>query len=184
MLSPGSSVRYAATFTVARRREVHLEGEAYFDVHHDSQRPFVVRAGNLVAEDLGTQFVIRAYPEDSHGRVVVREGLVGVAGAVVSPGELGWLSASGEPVVERADTASWFAWTRGKLVFDGMPLREALPKLSRWYDLEFRLADASLGEVVLVAALPEQSADALDVIALALGLQATRQGRVVTFSRL
>jgi transmembrane sensor len=182
MLSPGSTIRYAKAFGTARKREIHLEGEAYFDVAHNEKRPFIVRAGNLTAEDLGTQFVARAYPEDRHGRVIVREGLVGIAGAVVSPGEVGYLSAKGEPIVERADTASWFAWTRGRLVFDGMPLGEVLPKLSRWYDLDFRLADSSLGDVVLVAALPEQADDALDVIALALRLQVRREGRVVTFS--
>jgi transmembrane sensor len=182
ILSPGSTIRYAKALGTARKREVHLAGEAYFDVIHSEKRPFVVRAGNLIAEDLGTQFVVRAYPEDRYGRVVVREGLVGIAGAVVSPGEIGHLSAEGKPIVERADTASWFAWTRGRLVFDGMPLGEVLPKLSRWYDLDFRLADPSLGNVVLVAALPEQADDALDVIALALRLQVRREGRAVTFS--
>jgi transmembrane sensor len=184
VLSPGSTIQYATAFSTTRRREVRLEGEAYFDVRHDRRRPFVVRAGNLVAEDLGTQFVVRAYPEDRYGRVIVREGLVGLAGAIVSPGEIGWLSATGEPVVQRADTTSWFAWTAGRLVFDGMPLRDALPKLSRWYNLDFRLADPALGNVRLVAALPERADDALDVIALALRLQVTRDGRVVTFRTL
>lgn len=181
ILSPGSRLSYAATFGADLRREVRLDGEAYFDVRHDKKRPFVVRAADLVAEDLGTQFIVRAYPEDRYGRIIVRQGLVGLAGAVIAPGELGRLSPGGAPVVESADTASWFAWTQGRLVFDGMSLRDALPKLNRWYDLKFRLATPDLGDRVIVATLPEHlDDDALTAIGLALKLDATRDGRVVT----
>jgi ferric-dicitrate binding protein FerR (iron transport regulator) len=63
-----------------------------------------------------------------------------------------------------------------------MPLREALPKLSRWYDVQFRLADPSLGDIVLTGDLPAQLDDeALAALGIALGLQLTRDGRVVTF---
>lgn len=183
ILSPGSTLRYAVSaFGTAVRREVRLEGEAYFGVDHDARRPFIVRAGDLIVEDLGTQFMVRAYPEDSYGRVIVRRGLVRLGRAVVAPGQLGRLGPKGNVVVEPADTASWFAWTRGRLVFARMPLREALPKLSRWYDVQFRLADASLGDIDLAGHLPAQfSDDALDALEVALGLHLTREGRVVTF---
>jgi transmembrane sensor len=181
ILSPGSTLRYATAFG-ATHREVRLDGEAYFAVEHDARRPFVVRAGDLVAEDLGTEFVVRAYPEDRYGRVIVREGLVRIGGTTVAPGQLGRLDATGAPVVEAADTASWFAWTRGRLNLDGMLLRDALPKLSRWYDLEFRLAEPSLGSIELSGDFPEQlNDDALKKIAIFLGLTVTRKGRVVTF---
>jgi transmembrane sensor len=181
ILSPGSTLRYATAFGTDRR-EVRLEGEAYFDVEHDAGRPFVVRAGDLVAEDLGTEFVVRAYPEDRYGRVIVREGLVGIGGTRVAPGQLGRLDANGTPVVEPADTASWFAWTRGRLNLDGMLLRDAQPKLSRWYNLEFRLAEPSLGSIELSGDFPEQlNDDALEKVAIVLGLSVTRKGRVVTF---
>lgn len=184
VLSPGSTLQYARALGTAMRREVMLTGEAYFNVRHDAQRPFVVRAGDLTAEDLGTQFVVRAYPEDRHARVAVREGLVGIAGAVVSPGEIGRLSATGEAIVESANIASWFSWTEGRLAFDRMALRDALPKLSRWYDLDFRLGDASLGGMVVVATLPETSSeDAVEALGLALGLRMVREGRVVTLLR-
>ncbi len=190
MLGPASTLRHPATFG-RESREVTLEGEAYFDVTHDEQRPFVVRAGDVVAKDLGTEFIVRAYPEDGHARVVVRAGKVALRSAaapatararVLVPGQLGRLSRAGEPIAEPGDTASWFAWTRGWLVFDGVPLRDAIPQLSRWYDLDFRLADSSLGDRSLIATLRSQPTDdALDVIALALGLRQVRRGRVVTF---
>ena len=120
LLGSGSTLHYPSDFD-ATSREVRLEGEAYFTVEHDGRRPFRVRAGELVATDLGTEFLVRAYPEEAHARVVVRSGEVAVRsaaapkrgqeGPVVRPGELGRLNPSGEPVVEQADTAAYFAWT-------------------------------------------------------------------------
>jgi ferric-dicitrate binding protein FerR (iron transport regulator) len=193
MLAAGSTLRHPANFR-ADSREVTLEGEAYFAVEHDARRPFRVRAGDLVATDLGTEFLVRAYPEDAGARVVVRSGEVAIRAAVteaargkdqvVRPGELGRLEPSGLPRVERADTAAYFAWTQGTLVFDGTPLREALPQLSRWYNLEFHLADTSLGGIPLSGRLDQTLGETrLDLLAGSLGLKQDRQGRVVTFSR-
>jgi len=189
VLGVASTLRYPVAFGDGRRF-VSLEGEAYFQVVHDERRPFSVRAGTLVAQDIGTEFIVRAYPDDSVARVVVREGKVGVRAAafaqatqqVVSPGELGRVGAGREPVVEPADTALYFAWTDGRLVFDRTPLRDALPQLSRWFDLEFRLADPALGSVPLTATFRTQpTPDVLDNLAASLGMRQRRQGRVVTF---
>ena len=187
MLSVASTLRYPARFGTGPR-EVTLEGEAYFDVAHQRARPFVVRAGELVAKDLGTRFTVRAYPADGDARVVVREGKVAIRAAgdgpeeVVAPGELGRLADGGLPVVETADTSALFAWTEGRLVFDAVPLREALPQLGRWFDLEFRLADESLGDVPLTATLKTQpTPDVLGGLSASLGLRHRQRGRMVTF---
>ncbi len=187
MLSVASRLRYPARFG-AGLREVALEGEAYFDVPHRQGRPFVVRAGELVAKDLGTRFTVRAYPEDAGARVVVREGKVAIraerdgAEEVVAPGQLGRLGEGRSPVVEAADTSALFAWTEGRLVFDATPLREALPQLGRWFDLDFRLADDSLGGVPLTATLKTQpTPDVLGSLSASLGLRHRQRGRTVTF---
>ena len=189
VLGVASVLRYPREFGKASR-EVSLEGEAYFEVVHQKSRPFVVRAGDLVAKDLGTQFTVRAYPDDAGARVVVREGRVAIRAAsreaggplrVVAPGQLGRLGGGGEPMVERADTTAWFAWTEGRLVFDGIPLREALPQLGRWFDLEFRLADSALGDVPLSATLRTQpTPDVLNNLAASLGMRQRQNGRLVT----
>lgn len=193
VLGAGSTLRYPDQFG-AGAREVELEGEAYFAVAHDGRHPFRVIAGDLVATDLGTEFLVRAYPEDPRARVVVRSGLVGVrpggshhmaqAEQTVRPGELGQMGKDGVPVVTPADTAAYFAWMRGTLVLDGVPLSEALPQLSRWYDLDFRLADSSLGAIPISGSLDRTlTADRLDLLAASLGLRQMRSGRVVTLYR-
>jgi transmembrane sensor len=190
MLNVESRVRVPADFG-EQSRTVYLEGGAYFDVAHDARRPFAVHAGDLVAKDLGTEFTVRAYPEDQHARVVVRAGKVALRSAIATdtasvatlePGELGSLDAAGMPVVQKADTAADFAWTGGTLVLDGTPLRDALPQLGRWFDLEFRLADRSLGRIPVAATLINQPTDeALAFLAASLGLREVRRGRIVTF---
>lgn len=180
MLGPGSTMAYSSTFATDARRDVHLDGEAYFEVDPRRRRPFSVRAGDLIA-DIDAKCVVRAYPEDRHASVAVREGTAVLNEQVIRPGEVGYISASGVPVVEPADTASWFGWTAGKLTFT-KAFSDALPRLSRWYDLDLRLADSAIGQTILVATLPDTMADGvLDAVALALGARIERRGRVVTF---
>jgi transmembrane sensor len=186
MLNVASRVRVPAGFG-ERSRDVYLEGGAYFEVVHDSTRPFAVHAGDIVARDLGTEFTVGAYPEQRHARVVVRRGLVALhavagsaAAAEISPGQQGRLDDAGTPKVQRADTTAEFAWTGGTLVFDGTPLRDALPQLGRWFDLEFQLSDTSLGRIAFAATLTNQPTDdALRFLAASLGLRAERRGRIV-----
>ena len=188
MLGVASRLRYPRDLG-GNSREVSVEGEAYFDVVHDARRPFVVHAGQLVAEDLGTQFTVRLYPEDGGARVVVREGRVAIrasaAGAserVVGAGQLGRLGRGGAPSIETADVRQYFAWTEGRLVLDEVPLREALPQLERWFDLEFRLADSALGDMPLSATLKAQpTTDVLNNLAASLGMRQRKVGRTVTF---
>ena len=186
MLGVASTLTYAADFG-GGAREVSVEGEAYFDVVHHQRRPFVVRAGPLVATDLGTQFTVRSYPEDAGAQVVVREGRVAIRALdhsverVVAPGQLGRLRVGERPVVMAADTGQYFAWTVGRLVLDRVPLREALPQLGRWFDLEFRLADSALGDVPLSATLKTQpTAEVLGNLAASLGMRQRKAGRTVT----
>jgi ferric-dicitrate binding protein FerR (iron transport regulator) len=188
MLGVASTLRYPASFG-GGSREIALEGEAYFEVVHDERSPFVVRAGNLVAKDLGTEFTVRAYPDDARARVVVREGRVAISAVgaapatarIVTAGQLGALRAGEEPAVEPADTAADFAWTQGRLVFDRTPLHDALPQLGRWFDLDFRLADSVSGNVPLTATLQTQpTPDVLDNLAASLGMRQRRVGRTVT----
>lgn len=187
MLGVASSLRYPTAFATGSR-EVTLEGEAYFEVAHDSLHSFTVRAGDLIARDIGTAFAVRAYPEDSSARVVVRTGRVAVRAArgvsvetVVAPGQLARIDRGASTLVLPADTAVWFAWTEGRLVLEGTPLRDALPELGRWFNLEFRLADSTLGDVPLTVTLRTQpTEDVLNNLAASLGLRQRRVGRVVT----
>ncbi len=77
LISPNSTIRYLTT-TDAGPRETLLEGEAYFDVAHDSKRPFFVYTGEVVTRVLGTSFVIRNRGGNDRITVSVKTGKVTV----------------------------------------------------------------------------------------------------------
>jgi transmembrane sensor len=174
-----------------RERTIHLEGEAYFEVQHDRTRPFLVRTANAVTEDLGTRFAMTAYPGDTLAHVVVAEGKVALrpagspagSGTALSPGDLGKLDASGiATVTSGVDVDRYLAWTKGRLVFDDTPLREVLPQLSHWYDVEFEVADGALASRRLTATVAgEALPQTLELIASSLDLRYERHDRTVTF---
>src|SRR3982751_821192 len=72
VLNAGSRLSYADDFGRGTR-DVVLDGEGYFDVVHDASRPFRVLARGSVAQDVGTRFVVRAYPEQRAVDVVVTD---------------------------------------------------------------------------------------------------------------
>jgi transmembrane sensor len=197
MLGAESRLTIPASYNrVGDGRQLELEGEGYFLVTHDSLRPFLVHTSLGTAEDLGTEFVVTTYPEAGGMRVVVATGKVALRQRPAAPaestpagslplvtlgqGDLARLDSAGTATVSRVDPAAYVAWTRGALVFDGTPLREVLPQLARWYDLDIRLADASLGARRLTATFRNQSVPAvLDQMALSLELRVERAGRTV-----
>jgi transmembrane sensor len=192
-LPDGSRMTLAggSSATVPRRfgkgsREVRLQGEAHFDVVHDTTQPFRVRAGDAMAEDVGTRFVVRAWPEVGGVEVSVEEGIVALAQGKTSPtllhaGDRGRVTSAGRVEVSK-DGAERAAWIRGDFVFDGTPLSEALPALGRWYGVTLTATPDMLQRRVTgqFAALPLDPM--LESLALALNAQLVRDGSTITFS--
>jgi transmembrane sensor len=203
-LAPRSQVRYPADYGRARR-DVYLEGQAYFEVIHDAARPFRVHTRGSVTEDLGTAFVVRAYADQIATEVVVAQGRVALWRAdtamasrapaprrgarpalVLGAGDLGRLDRSGAATVQRGvDVERHVAWTRGVLAFNGTPLGEVVPTLERWYNVEIRLADSALAVRRLTATFRNEPPDlVLERIALTLGLRVERtDGSVLLLSK-
>jgi len=177
-LAPGSHLRAATDFG-ADRRDVYLEGEAFFDVAHDARRPFTVFAGNTSARDIGTAFSVRAYPQDSAVLVVVREGEVALSGAGrLRAGDVGRVTAEGRASVQRGvHVDSLLDWMAGRLVYSDAPLGAVLDDLRRWYDVDVRLADSSIASLPFTGTLADVSPDAaVELVAATLGLDVRREG--------
>ena len=187
-LAVGSELRVARDYG-STSRQVALEGEAFFRVTHDEARPFIVRAGNATAEDLGTEFVVRAYPGSDSVRVVVTSGRVALAArddlrAVLDSGQLGVIAGGAAPVVVReADLTPYLAWRDGRIVFRDVPLSAVATELGRWYDASFVVADSATAAKHLSVEL--SAADSLDevlrVVSLSVGVRYERRGNAVVF---
>ena len=190
-LAVGTELRVARDYG-SGSRQVELVGEAYFTVRHDAARPFIVRAGNATAEDLGTEFVVRAYPGSDSVRVVVTSGRVALAPlaarpdqrAVLDSGQLGVIAGAAAPVVVReGDLTPYLAWRDGRIVFRNVPLSAIAIELGRWYDASFAVSDSAIASKRLNVELA--AADSLDevlrVVSLSLGVRYERRGRAVVF---
>ncbi|MES2005757.1 MAG: BF3164 family lipoprotein [Bacteroidota bacterium] len=84
-LNEASRISYPETFA-GSEREMNLVGEAYFEVVHDAQKPFKIKAGNELIEDLGTRFNVNAYAGNPL-KVTLLEGIVQVNGTRLAPGQ-------------------------------------------------------------------------------------------------
>lgn len=183
-LAPASRLRVAVDFGV-ERRNVYLEGEAFFDVTHDEARPFTVFAGSTSAQDLGTSFSVRSYPTDDAVEVIVRDGIVALGGVgQLEQGDLGRLTSEGRATVRRGvDVDSLLGWLEGRLTFVDAPLDEVLRTIKRWHGVEVRLTDSTLGRLPFTGALADASADAsIELVAATLGLRVERTGIEVRLS--
>ncbi len=189
VLNAGSRLRYPATFGESAR-DVELEGEGYFEVVHDSARPFRVHARGSVTEDLGTRFVVRAYPELRHVEVAVAEGRValhhdgdGRVSSTLTAGQRGRVETDGSvSVMDDADVERWLEWTRGGLVFDGITLGQAATEIGRRFDVRIDVADSALAVKRVSARFRDEPLPrVLDGVSAALGMRWTRDGDRVRF---
>ncbi|BEI57939.1 hypothetical protein GCM10007041_16130 [Butyricimonas faecihominis] len=138
-LNAESRLKYPSRFT-GEQRVVELEGEGYFKVTPDSQRPFIVKSGNITTEVLGTEFNVRTYvPDDSH--VTLLKGSVKVKNTdsssevVIQPGEDAHLQGDGTFDVREVDTDNYYLWTEGYFYFDNESVVEIMRELGRWYNI-------------------------------------------------
>lgn len=139
-LNSNSKITYPHCFKGAERM-VHLEGEAFFKVRHDSKRPFVVDAGGVLTKDLGTSFNIKAY-QGSDCKVTLVEGKVEVQAknsqhkpVTLNPGQQYSLSAketvSGQIINVNTDETT--AWADGVLYYHDQTLEYILDNLAAYY---------------------------------------------------
>ena len=171
-LAAGSAIDIPVSFG-QRTRDVVLHGQAYFEVASDAEHPFRVHGGGVVTEVVGTRFGVRAYEEDDEVAVVVAEGRVAVRRSipngglgsrpaaepvVLDSGDLARLGAAGAVHVEHdADIERELGWVDGRLTFVGVPLREVVREIERWYDVPVVIDDSGLADTPVSAAFRSES---------------------------
>lgn len=136
----GSDTAIAVAFDDTRREVLLLRGEAVFTVAATPDAgPFAVTAAGGKARALGTRFLVRTEDDAAdvavllHGVAVTPPESVGRGKAVVlTEGQAVGYSRAGLGPVRAVDPARVAAWRRGRIVFDGAPLAEAVAELSRY----------------------------------------------------
>ena len=148
MLNANSTLEYPASFGDASSdkendaadaahqvREVRLKGEALFEVTKNPHRPFVVKAGEMQTQVLGTIFDVKAYRKDAP-KVTLMEGKVKVSNAdtevEMRPGQTATLQSDKIVVSKASSSAS--DWLEGDFDMDQVTLAEAMSDIGAWYN--------------------------------------------------
>ena len=151
-LNSASSVEYVAPF-FSRERRVKMDGEAYFEVQHDAQAPFVVSTNGLDIKVLGTRFNIRNDDNDHRITTVLLEGAVKAyasgdekAAVRLRPSQqlvfdtrTGAMRLTDEPSADRS-----INWIDGRFCFQHDTFAEIVAELKRYYNVDIRFMDDAL----------------------------------------
>lgn len=139
-LNAVSSIKYPTQFN-GNQRLVELEGEAYFEVAKNKNKPFIVKSGNQAIEVLGTHFNVHAYDNETVMKTTLLEGSVAVTHknqkAILKPGQQSNVSDNSNKIaVREVDTEAAIAWKNGRFKFDDADLKTVMKQLERWYGIK------------------------------------------------
>ncbi|MFL5747484.1 MAG: FecR family protein [Niastella sp.] len=137
-LNSESSISYPVAFT-GDLREVRITGEVFFEVAHDASKPFIVSAGNMVLQDLGTSFNVNAYSDEDAVKATLVEGSIlvkkGIHKKIIKPGQQAQVLPDDIKVTE-VDVDKITAWKQGYFKFKEDKLSEAMKNIARWYNID------------------------------------------------
>ncbi len=145
-LNSGSKLRFPQHFAGnSKSREVFLEGEAFFDVTKNAQKPFIVTAENINIEVLGTRFNLSAYGSDDVIATTLIEGAVNVYETEtpknrtrLAPSYQANFNKSTKSLgKQKVDTRLYTAWMQNKLIINDLTFPEILKKLERTHNVTF-----------------------------------------------
>ncbi|MEZ5105617.1 MAG: DUF4974 domain-containing protein [Draconibacterium sp.] len=145
-LNSGSHLTFANNFE-ADVRKLTISGEGYFTVKEDKERPFIVDANGVDVQVFGTEFDVKAYPDEEIVAVTLVKGSVQVTHedeeTLIKPGQkyIFEKKANVAAVSDLTDMSSEIEWINGRLVFRNESLSDLELTLERWFDVEIEFAD-------------------------------------------
>lgn len=139
-LNSESKLTYTPDFN-GKLREVTLEGEGFFEVTPNKEKPFIVKTSVFDVEVLGTSFNVSVYNDENIVETALIEGKVKLT-MNKCPSKPVYLTPSQKFVYSRNDRKgsisimeedSELAWKQGILAFNAVPLTEVFRRIERWY---------------------------------------------------
>jgi transmembrane sensor len=151
-LNSGTSMTFPIQFIKGKDREVHINGEAFFDVTHDDDNTFRVRSNDAIVEVYGTKFNFKNYPEDSFSEVTLTQGSIGLKSDLsdkevvkIEPSFKAKLNKSRKDIeVTRVNTKMYTSWIEGRVVFRDENIDNLILKLERLYNVSITNNNKSL----------------------------------------
>lgn len=168
-LNSQSKISYDPDMLSNETREVELSGEAYFNVAHDKERPFIATTSKIAVRVLGTEFNIREYPGEVKSETTLINGSIELSindrsdqKFILKPREKFALlqktdrsSNSNNNAVLMIENISpvrfgdkeyirEISWVENKLVFENESFEDLVPKLEQWYNVKIELSNPEI----------------------------------------
>jgi ferric-dicitrate binding protein FerR (iron transport regulator) len=151
-LNAASTLEFPTDFD-KDKREVRLSGEAYFDVQHAENAPFIIHTGKVSTTVLGTAFNIKAYPGQeniivsvSHGKVRVNYG--DKKPALLTQGQQVKVNEITESAItKKAALVETAPWKDGSLAYDGETMADIVADLERVYNVAIRIDNKAISVI-------------------------------------
>lgn len=149
-LNSNTTLTYPKTFS-GKKREVTLNGEAFFEVHSDKEIPFIVKTHQYDIEVTGTSFNVYAYEKEGEPfETALLNGAVHIVN-VKNRNELIRLS-SNQKVTEiggilrksEIENPDHFRWREGLICMDDMPFNQLMKRFSIYYDINIRIENPNV----------------------------------------
>jgi len=162
-LNAGSKLVFPSNFDT-EKREVFVEGEAFFDVTKNPAKPFVVVTKGLNIQVFGTSFNVKAYPDEKIIETVLVTGKIQLEQndfslfkkekVMLHPGQYAGLKKDELKLeVKDVDVESFISWKQGWYKLDKLPLSEVVLKLERYYNIKVIIDDKKLGYLKITGKL-------------------------------
>ena len=172
-LNAESVITFPKHFT-GERREVTLEGEAYFHVTASKEHPFIVKTKDMDVMVTGTEFNVKAYPDEMNVQTTLLQGVVTVFSGFekkekveIKPNQqVEWCRDSVKMRVREVDPDLFMAWKNGRFIFRQDRLGDIMRTLARWYGVEVVYLDESVKSMLFAGKLDrsEEITPILDVL--------------------
>jgi transmembrane sensor len=160
-INAGSSLKYPSRFE-GRYREIELNGEAYFEVKHDTAHPFMVKTQQYNVIAVGTVF--DAFADKGFFQTTLVDGKVLIQRngsdeiIALKPNQNVQLNTKNQQLeIKSVDPIYFTSWKDGKLKFDNEPLGQVILKLERWFDCEFVFKEPKMANIQYTGTIEMES---------------------------
>ncbi|MGA6116995.1 FecR domain-containing protein [Sphingobacterium anhuiense] len=139
-LNSETSLTFPLSFRGAKDRLVEVVGEAYFEVAHNPDKPFIVKSNNTQVTVLGTKFNVKSYPAQMAIQTTLIQGSVNVSSQnkkqKLYPGQQAEVTKAGLIAVHNVQVSEAISWKTGLMQFSDLSMVEILQELGHWYDIK------------------------------------------------
>jgi|WetSurMetagenome_2_1015567.scaffolds.fasta_scaffold02296_1 transmembrane sensor len=164
ILNSGSSLKYDPSYNM-KERKVQLSGEAYFKVHTNREKPFLVQLENMTIAATGTRFNVLSYNNENRVETTLEEGKIHILfknnkTIDLKPGDqVLYFNKTKEFILREVQTETYTSWKENKLRLIDTPIEEAFRKIARRYNVVFEIQGSKVLDLKYTATFIDESVE-------------------------